>query len=461
MALVAMLVFHGWNQVRLPFESSVDHISIRLTHEWYQLTLLAEKVTEGYRGPIAARAYGHIGLAAYEAALPALDGQYESLGRRFPGLKLPAPPGGELYLPAVLHGCYGKMLDSFFATAPASFKNRKKQLEEKWNLTCRKETNLTTFNRSITYGAKVASAVFKWSSTDTFGLDAHLQINDPCYNPPKGNGKWAPSPTFPLPALLPHWGKVRSFVIDKKDFLAKPLPPFSTQPSSIYYLQALEVFTLNSPLSTENLWIAEYWSDDQPGLTFTPAGRWISIANQVLETENPGIEKTLETYLKLGIVLNDAAIACWHSKYFYNLERPEAYINKVFDPNWHPVHHAPPFPSYPSGHSMIGAAAAEVLTQLFGENFAMTDKSHADRYEFKGTPRSYQSFYEMAFESAFSRILLGVHYRMDCEEGIRLGMLVGKEIGKINLHTYEKHFGKNVRTAPEDLPMVKNKPALQ
>jgi hypothetical protein len=32
----------------------------------------------------------------------------------------------------------------------------------------------------------------------------------------------------------------------------------------------------------------------------------------------------------------------------------------------------------------------------------------------------------MAEENALSRIFIGVHYRMDCEEGIRLGTLIGR-----------------------------------
>jgi membrane-associated phospholipid phosphatase len=195
----------------------------------------------------------------------------------------------------------------------------------------------------------------------------------------------------------------------------------------------LEIYTLNKPLSNENLWIAEFWSDDQPGFTFSPGGRWISITKQVVDMEQPPLEKTLETYLKVSFALNDAMVAVWRSKYHYNLLRPETYINQVFDPEWRTVHHTPPFPAYPSGHAMIGAAAAEVLTGLYGDHFQFVDRSHAGRSEFKGRPRSYGSFYDMAFESAFSRIPLGVHYRMDCEEGIRLGLLVGRKVGSLRL----------------------------
>jgi hypothetical protein len=42
-------------------------------------------------------------------------------------------------------------------------------------------------------------------------------------------------------------------------------------------------------------------------------------------------------------------------------------------------------------------------------------------------PRSFKSFNEMSKENAYSRIPLGVHYRMDCEEGFRIGKIVGQK----------------------------------
>ena len=56
--------------------------------------------------------------------------------------------------------------------------------------------------------------------------------------------------------------------------------------------------------------------------------------------------------------------------------------------------------------------------------------------DFKATPRKYTSFAEMANENALSRLYMGVHYRMDCEEGLRLGRLVGQRIADFPL-TFE------------------------
>ena len=207
-------------------------------------------------------------------------------------------------------------------------------------------------------------------------------------------------------------------------------PPFSMEPQSPYYVQALEVYTINSPLSPDNQWIAEFWADDLPGLTFTSAGRWISICNQVVRQDGTAPAKALETYLRVGFAMSDATVSCWNSKYRYNLLRPETFIRRVFQPDWRPIVHTPSHPSYPSGHAMVASAVAEVLTNIYGKKIDLTDRSHENRTEFKGMPRRFHSFYEMAFECAASRIALGVHYRMDCDEGTRLGLAIGKKVAE-------------------------------
>ncbi len=80
---------------------------------------------------------------------------------------------------------------------------------------------------------------------------------------------------------------------------------------------------------------------------------------------------------------------------------------------------------------MLGAAAAEVLTQLYGGHCELTDRSHDGRQEFRVRPRHFRSFREMSLENSLSRILLGVHFRIDCEEGLRLGTLIGEAAGNV------------------------------
>jgi hypothetical protein len=413
--------------------------AVTLILEWHRHALDAERYSEGYRPPVAARVYAYIGLAAWEAAQPVMGSGLQSLASRYPALKLPKPaPDIHYHLPTVLNACYSNILKKMFIAAPRNIEKERKELERKWAVAALKEVDSTVFAASAEFGEKVAMAVYDWSATDAIGHQANLHLYDKNYVLPTGAPFWQPCEDFPMPAMLPHWGESRTFIVKTEDHLAAPLPPFSMEPASPYYVQALEVYTMNSPLSPDNQWIAEFWSDDFPGLTYSSTGRWISICNQVVEQENPSVEKVLETYLRVGLALSDAAVACWHSKYHYNLLRPETYIRQTIQSDWRPIVHTPSFPAYPSGHAMFSAAAAEVLTQLYGKRYELTDRSHEGRTEFKGTPRHFHSFYEMAFENASSRIALGVHYRMDCEEGTRLGLNIGKEVAAMPIAKLEQ-----------------------
>ncbi len=418
--------------LRTSYASQQEAVSIAL--DWNHLILKAEINTEGYRGPVAARAYGYVGLAAYEAALPGLAGHFQSLMRLYPGLKLPTPPATEHFnLSASLNTCYATILGKFFMSSPDPIKNQQHELLQKWEKKLLRKVDTTSYRLSKEFGIRIAQAVYDWSATDTMGFRGNHHNYDRNYIPPVGEGLWVTSTDFPMPSLLPYWGRVRPFIIRTENYLAKPLPEYSSAPNQFYHNHALEIISLSRPLSTENQWIAEFWNDDHTGLTFTPAGHWFAIANQVIEKERPSIEKTLETYLKTGFALADAMIACWSSKYYYNHERPETFIQKYLAKEWRPYSPSPSFPAYPSGHSMMGAAASVVLTQLYGDHYTMTDRSHDGLKDFVTKPRQFHSFDEMSKENALSRILLGVHFRFDCEEGLRLGEMIGKEVSQLEL----------------------------
>lgn len=409
-------------------------VPVQIAVDYNKYILQAEINTEGYRGPVAARAYGYIGLAAYEAALPGFNGDFVSMTSLLGGLTIPqAPSATEYSMPVALNACYYTILKQFFMTSPENTRARQLELFNKWDKELKANTKDDVYQASLSYGTRVAHAVYAWSATDTLGHNAQHHNYDRNFSPPVGNGFWVTSEHFPMPPLLPYWGQVRTFVIDKEEFKARPLPDYNLEKETFYKAQAMEVLSLSRPLTSENQWVASFWNDDRPGLTFTPAGHWLSITNQVIEKEKPTVEKALTTYLKVGIALADAMVACWYSKYIYNLERPETFIQRDLDPGWRPYSPSPPFPTYPSGHSMMGSAAAEILEKMYGENYCIVDQSHEDLRDFETKPREFKSFGEMAKENALSRIYLGVHFRVDCEEGMRLGELIGARIADIQL----------------------------
>jgi hypothetical protein len=130
-----------------------------------------------------------------------------------------------------------------------------------------------------------------------------------------------------------------------------------------------------------------------------------------------------EAYVKVACALADGFIACWDAKYKHNLIRPESYINQYIDPEWAPLIQTPPFPEHTSGHSAVSAAAATVLTNLYGDNFAFSDSTET---EFGIPPRSFNSFQEAASQVGLSRLYGGIHYRRGNEAGLKCGRQVGQ-----------------------------------
>src|SRR5690606_40506319 len=129
----------------------------------------------------------------------------------------------------------------------------------------------------------------------------------------------------------------------------------------------------------------------------TPGAHWIRINKIACRITDTHFARTVHNYTKNSIALVDGFISCWDEKFRSNLIRPETVINEYIDDSWEPVLQTPPFPEYTSGHSVVSGAAATVLTDLFGDNFAYDDDTETPF----GIPmRSFTSFNQAAEAAA-------------------------------------------------------------
>ena len=85
------------------------------------------------------------------------------------------------------------------------------------------------------------------------------------------------------------------------------------------------------------------------------------------------------------------------------------------------------------GESRLQSGALLRIYERALVTWTFTDHTHDGRQEFLGSARSWQSLSEMAEENAFSRIPLGVHIRMDCTEGLRLGYEISDAVNQLSL----------------------------
>lgn len=413
-----------------------------LITEWNALWLELDRHTNGMRPTATARAIAYIHLAAYETAVPEMD-NYRSNVSTFSELTIDADVReSDVDLDLALSTCYAVAMDHFMFNVTPSVSSMTEIFKAEKEGELSEGLSATEIEHSIAWGTYVATRVISFSQTDTA---AEEQILDPqpfTYEPPTGEGYWTYSADEER-AWFPYWGNVRTFVIASNE--TSTVPPsmiYSEEAGSDFFAQMNDVYTISTAAREEqndDLWIAEFWSDDVEGLMMSPPGRQISIANQLVAQADMEHEPTLAMLLKVGFSLNDAAVSSWADKYEYMVMRPSVYIQHMMDPDFQTNLYPfifwpnPSFPGYPSGHSTFATAAAGVFINTFGNNTSFTDRSHEGRTEFLGEPRSYETLSEMATENAFSRIPLGVHIEMDCTEGHRLGYEISNAVNNYDL----------------------------
>ncbi len=404
--------------------------------EWNETWLELDRYATGMRPNATARAIAYIHLAGYEVAVHQIPNlvSYEEI---YEGLSIDQERlEDDICIGIALNTCYASVIDHFMINLPNAQRIQIRVTENRLQGTLEQSLSENTINNSEIWGRHVANRIIAFAQTD---IEAEEQILDPqpdSYEPPVGEGFWTYSAEEER-GLFPYWGSVRTFVISPEQTSSVDPIPYSEDPNSVFYTQMLEVYEVNNEArETDNdeLWIAEFWSDDVEGLMMSPPGRQISIANQLIQQFDMDHGEALIMLQKLGFSLNDAALSTWADKYNHMVMRPNVYIHEFIDPDFQTnlfrfiYWPNPTFPGYPSGHSAFASAAAGIFIDQFGDNIDFTDRTHEGRTEFRGSPRQFGSFSDMAKENAYSRIPLGVHIRMDCDEGLRLGYEIADAI---------------------------------
>ena len=406
--------------------------------DWFSLALQLTQQTPGFSPPVAARAFAYLGLALYESVLPGMP-EYASLAGQLNELSsLPwAQPDEVLHWPTVANAAMATMTRMMWSNASAENKARIDLLERTMAIKASQDFDPSIrtpeiINRSETFGKLMAMAIMTWARTDG-GHEAWgpPRRNAPNYVPPGGAGLWSATPPAFAPALLPRWGDNRPFVLRKVSDCPAPAPPaYSEDPSSAFYKDAQELLRISTQATPEQRQFALYWADD-PGKTPTPAGHWVFITNDLLKARKSSLADAAQTFAQLNLAMADAFVAGWATKYALNVVRPVTYVQLVLDSNWLPtLMDTPPFPEYPSGHSVQSSAAATVLSKIFGDKTGFTDNTHNDR---GWGPRTFKDFASAADEAARSRLYAGIHFNFGVTGGQAQGRCVADKVLALKL----------------------------
>jgi hypothetical protein len=258
-------------------------------------------------------------------------------------------------------------------------------------------------------------------------------------------GKYQCTPGFRFIAFE-VWGKVTPFELqDGAQF--RPGPPYAVNEKT-YTADFNEVKSLGgnglttpSARTADQTEIALFWRESSPL-------KWNRIARVVSGNTGLNLWQNARLFGLLNMALADGYIAMAATKNHYNYWRPVTAIqtgdtdgnpDTTGDPAWTPLRPTPPNQDYASGHSIEGGAAAEVLRQFFGtDQISFQDcgvELAAGSTCSDPSPvfRSYTSFSQAAVENAYSRILIGFHFRKSVEEGNEYGRKIGERAANLYL----------------------------
>ena len=397
-----------------------------LIHEsMHQLTKVM--VHDIFSPPVASRIYAYPSIAAYEVIIQGSP-SYKSLSNQLNGLEnIPKPDANAEYNYEVA------ALEAFLFVGKSLIFSKERL--EAYKLKLNEEIIKSgipddILERSKKYGTEVAEHILAWKDTDMYKETRTY----PEYIISEKPGDWKPTPPDYMAGIEPHWNKIRPFVLDSAKQFVPPLPtPFSLNKNSLFYKEMMEVYNVGVNLNEEQQAIAQFWdcnpfvSHHQGHVMFgtkkiTPGGHWIGITAIATKQSKFNFVETLEAYALVSIGIYDAFINCWDEKWRSNLIRPETVINEHVDENWIPLLQTPPFPEYTSGHSVVSASAAVILTKIVGDDFKFVDTSEVEY----GLPeRTFNSFVEASEEAAISRLYGGIHYMPAITNGVSQGKKVG------------------------------------
>lgn len=403
-------------------------------------TVTGIMVHDIFSPPVASRIYVYPNVAAYEI-MAQNNTKYESLQGQLKGLdsipKLDPKSGVNKNLAALIaHIEVSKQL-IFSEEALEKYRD---SLYEKWGSENQKE-----FDLSKEYALKVVDRIKMWMGKDNYKQTRTFSKFSVHADQA---GRWQPTPPSYMDGVEPHWGEIRTLVMDSASQFKPIAPyPFSTDKNSAFYKDAKETYDVGNLISEklveveknsskpipEESAIASFW-DCNPYATViqghmmfakkknTPDAHWINITKIALKKSKSDFETTVFAYTKTSIGIFESFISCWEEKYRSNVVRPETYINQNIDENWRPQLQTPPFPEYVSGHSVVSSCSAIILTSIFGDNFSYIDDSEVS---FGLPKRSFKSFKQAAAEASISRLYGGIHYRAAIENGVAQGNNIG------------------------------------
>jgi vanadium-dependent haloperoxidase-like protein len=397
--------------------------------EW-NVNVLQAISTATPSGVLQSRLAAIVETAVYDAVA-----SFSEDAERYAGIDIQPPPGASMDAAAIAaaHSALVNLLPAQRASLDALYAS---------SLSAR---GLTIADPGVAVGEDAASGILA-----SRAADGSASAQFPYTAPGAGNpGVWVPTPPAFAPASLPGWGNVTPWVMRRGSQFRVPPPP--AVDSDVYVRDVEEVRdfgALNSIVRTsDQTEIAKWWPPSAVIL-------WNPIARQVAVARGLSISENARLFALLNVAAADAAIACYESKYAYNVWRPISAIRNAdgvsipADPTWQPFLATPAFPEYPSAHNEISGAMAQILITFFGDTPGVTMVAHSPANP--AFDHVWTQFSEGIDEVINARVWEGIHFRNSDEQGMRAGRCVGQFVVRHALRVRGDRPDVNRGEAPDD-----------
>jgi hypothetical protein len=270
--------------------------------------------------------------------------------------------------------------------------------------------------RGIALGERAASAVLAARANDG-------AVAPNAYRPTTAAGVYAPTM---LPAV-PHWGQRRPWVMSSgRQFRPPPPPDLGSETWARDYNEIKSMGARQSVKRTaEQTASARFWE------ATAPAVYW-HVVRSVAAQSGRDVTANARLLAVAAMTMDDALIAVFDAKYFYNFWRPITAIRNgdldgndatTRDPEWVPLIDTPMHPEYPCAHCILASSLATVLEAEVGE--AAVPPLNSVSPLAPELKRSWLTLQEFARDVSEARICDGVHFRNSTEVAAAMGRKIG------------------------------------
>ena len=394
-----------------------------LAIEWNETVAAVAEAEDGFLTLKGLRTLTMMHIAMHDA-LSAINGRYETYA--FDGPVSEASP-------------ISAATQAAFAIAADQYPDQRDRFEELRDRWLHEIADKKQLRNGISLGDVAASAILTGRQGDGWDQEAEYRWH------PMAPGVYA---EFQEHSGTPQgfvfgagWAKARGFALESPaQFRAPPPPEISSDAYTRAFDEVKEVGRFQSMRRTPDqthiaLWWKEFVENSHNRL-----------ARELIAKEDLPLQQAVRLLALLNMGVFDGYVSSFDNKFHYNHWRPYTAIrwaDKDGNPNtkpemtWTNTHrHTYAFPSYPSAHGTACAAAMAAFADVFGDDYSfrmripMVDIAgpFSGKIEMHPPTRDFQTFSEAAMQCGLSRVYLGIHFRYDSVEGVRLGEAVGRNV---------------------------------